>query len=134
MMSEHVRALRKAHAPDEIERDNQDFSENGAVATTRARLCQPADVFANHSLFRSYWPKMLKSFALEAVGTTSDRSKQASKTEAEAFLARVQGDSTESRDAAYRLAENQSSAHASFELEDVRKTPTLIHFNRVAKQ
>ena len=93
-----------------------------------------ADVFANHSLFRAYWPKMLKSFALEAVGTTSDRSKQASKTEAEAFLARVQGDSTESRDAAYRLAENQSSAHASFELEDVRKTPTLIHFNRVAKQ
>ena len=93
-----------------------------------------ADVFANHSLFRAYWPKMLKSFALEAVGTTSDRSKLASKTEAEAFLARVQGDSTEKGDAAYRLAENQSSAHASFELEDVRKTPTLVHFNRVAKQ
>ena len=92
-----------------------------------------ADVFANHSLFRAYWPKMLKSYALEAASAKTG-TKQASITDAEAFLARVQGDSTESREGAYRLAENQSSAHASFELEDTRKTPTLIHFNRVAKK
>lgn len=93
-----------------------------------------ADVFANHSLFRAYWPKMLKSYALEAVSAATVSAKQVSRTDAEVFLARVQGDSTESREAAYRLAENQSSAHASFELEDTRKTPTLIHFNRVAKK
>lgn len=93
-----------------------------------------ADVFANHSLFRAYWPKMLKSYALEAVSTTKSSAQQVSRTDAEAFLARVQGDSTESREAAYRLAENQSSDHASFELEYTGKTPRLIHFNRVAKK
>jgi len=93
-----------------------------------------ADVFANHSLFRAYWPKMLKSYALEAVSTTRAGAQQVSKTDAEAFLARVQGSATESHEGVYRLAENQSKAHASFELEYTRKTPTLIHFNRVAKK
>jgi hypothetical protein len=93
-----------------------------------------ADVFANHSLFRAYWPKMLKSYALEAVSTKGAGSKRVDRTDAETFLARVQGDRTESRESAYRLAEHQSSAHASFELEDTRKIPTLIHFNRVAKK
>jgi hypothetical protein len=93
-----------------------------------------ADVFAHHSLFRSYWPKMLASYALEAVSTQEAAGKQVDRTYAETFLARVQGDSTESRERAYRLAENQSGAHASFELEDIRKIPTLIHFNRVAKK
>jgi len=93
-----------------------------------------ADVFANHSLFRAYWPKMLKSYALEAVSTTRSGAQQVSKTDAEAFLARVQGSATESKEGAYRLAENQSRADASFELEYTRKSPTLIHFNRVAKK
>ena len=92
------------------------------------------DVFANHSLFRAYWPKMLKSYALEAVSAPRAAAGQVSKTEAETFLARVQGESNESRKEAYRLSENQSSAHASFELVDTRATPTLIHFNRVAKK
>ena len=92
------------------------------------------DVFANNSLFRAYWPKMLKSYALEAVSTQPAVGKQVSKTDAEAFLARVEGESSESRKDAYRIGESQSSAHASFELEDMRKTPTLIHFNRVSKK
>jgi hypothetical protein len=93
-----------------------------------------ADVFASHSLFRAYWPKMLKSYALEAVSTQEAQAKRVDRDDAETFLARVQGDSTESRERVYRLAEYQSSAHASFELEDIRKIPTLIHFNRVAKK
>jgi len=92
------------------------------------------DVFANHTLFRAYWPKMLKSYALEAVSTPRAGPKRVSRTEAEAFLARVQGESTETGKDAYRLAENQSSNHASFELVDTRATPTLIHFNRIAKK
>jgi ARG and Rhodanese-Phosphatase-superfamily-associated Protein domain len=93
-----------------------------------------ADVFANHSLFRAYWPKMLKSYALEAVSTTKSNAQLVSRNDAESFLARVQGSAAESHEAAYRLAENQSSDQASFELEYTRKTPTLIHFNRVAKK
>ncbi len=93
-----------------------------------------ADVFANHSLFRAYWPKMLKSYALEAVSTTKSSAQLVSRNDAEAFLARVQGSTAESHDAAYRLAENQSSDQASFELEYTKTKPTLIHFNRVAKK
>ncbi len=105
----------------------------GVVAVIGGKIVS-ADVFANHSLFRAYWPKMLKSYALEAVSTTRAGAQQVSKTDAEAFLARVQGSATESHEGVYRLAENQSSSHASFELEYTRKAPTLIHFNRVAKK
>jgi len=93
-----------------------------------------ADVFANHTLFRAYWPKMLKSYALEAVSTTKSSAQQVRRADAEAFLARVQGNGAESHKEAYRLAENQSSNDASFELEYTGKTPTLVHFNRVSKK
>ena len=105
----------------------------GVVAAVGERVVS-ADVFANPSLFRAYWPKLMKSFALQAGSETKARGKQANKSDAEAFLARVQGESNESGENSYRLAENQTSAHASFELVDTRKTPTLIHFNRVAKK
>ena len=105
----------------------------GAVIAVGDKIIS-TDVFANHSLFRAYWPKMLKSYALEAVSSPRAGLKQVSRTDAEAFLARVQGESSESRKDAYRLAENQSSDHASFELVDTRATPTLVHFNRVAKK
>lgn len=105
----------------------------GVVAAVGGRIIS-ADVFANHSLFQAYWPKMLKSYALEAVGTSASAA-QVSKSDAEAFLARVEGSSASGgHDGVYRLAENQSTADASFELEYTRKTPTLIHFNRVSKK
>ncbi|MEK6285474.1 MAG: DUF6569 family protein [Acidobacteriota bacterium] len=106
----------------------------GVVAAVGGKIVS-ADVFANHSLFQAYWPKMLKSYALEAVSRGENRAQQVSRTEAEAFLARAQGNSaSDGREGVYRLAENQSSADASFELEYTRKSPTLVHFNRVSKK
>jgi hypothetical protein len=106
----------------------------GVVAAVGGKIIS-ADVFANHSLFQAYWPKMLKSYALEAVSTTGTGSPQLSKSDAEAFLARAQGSSaSDSHEGVYRLAENQSNADASFELEYTKKSPTLVHFNRVAKK
>ena len=106
----------------------------GVVAAIDGKIVS-ADVFANHSLFQAYWPKMLNSYALEAVSTTTAGAPQVSKTDAEAFLARVQGSSaSDAHEGVYRLAENQSKADASFELEYTRKNPTLVHFNRVSKK
>jgi hypothetical protein len=106
----------------------------GVVAAIDGKIVS-ADVFANHSLFQAYWPKMLNSYALEAVSTTTAGAHQVSKTDAEAFLARVQGSNTsDAHEGVYRLAENQSSKDASFELEYIRKNPTLVHFNRVSKK
>lgn len=106
----------------------------GVVAAVGDKVIS-ADVFASHSLFQAYWPKMLKSYALEAVSTNSKGKQQVMKAEAEAFLARVQGNSEgQGRDGVYRLKESQSGTDASFELEYTAKTPSLIHFNRVSKQ
>jgi hypothetical protein len=106
----------------------------GVVAAIGDKVVS-ADVFASHSLFQAYWPKMLKSYALEALSTSSTTKQQVMKAEAEAFLARVQGNSEgQGRDGVYRLKESQSGADASFELEYTAKTPSLIHFNRVSKQ
>ena len=106
----------------------------GVVAVIGGRIVS-ADVFANHSLFQAYWPKILRSYALEAVSTTTAGAQQVSKGDAEAFLARVQGNSAaDAHEGVYRLKENQSSADASFELEYTAKTPSMIHFNRVSKK
>jgi hypothetical protein len=105
----------------------------GVIAAVGGKVVS-ADVFTTHSLFHAYWPKMLKSYALQAVSTSS-LEEQVSKNEAQAFLSRVQGSSVSGgHEGVYRLAENQSSSDASFELEYVNKASTLVHFNRVAKK
>jgi len=106
----------------------------GVVAAIGDKVVS-ADVFADHSLFQAYWPKMLKSYAVEAVSTKNTAKAQVMKAEAEAFLARVQGTSAANgQEGVYRLKESQSGADASFELEYTAKAPSLVHFNRVAKQ
>ncbi|HTG13694.1 MAG TPA: DUF6569 family protein [Blastocatellia bacterium] len=106
----------------------------GVVAAVGGKIVS-ADVFASHALFQAYWPKMLKSYALEAVSTIDPSKQQANRIDAEAFLARSQGTSdSDGKEGVYRIAENQSSADASFELQYTKKNPTLVHFNRVAKK
>lgn len=106
----------------------------GVVAAVGGRIIS-ADVFASQALFQAYWPKMLKSYALEAVGTVETLKRQVGRLDAEAFLSRAQGTGAEDgQEGVYRLSENQSSTDASFELEYIKKGPVLVHFNRVAKR
>jgi hypothetical protein len=95
-----------------------------------------ADVFANPKLFQAYWPKLLKSYALEAISTGKSDNKTVERTAAVAFLARVDGpSSSEGKKAGHKLTEYQSDRDASFELEsDDRGAGKLIHFNRVNKK
>lgn len=106
----------------------------GVVAAINGRIIS-ADVFANHRLFQAYWPKVLKSYALQAVSATERQSQEVARGDAEAYLARVEGANAATGDqGAYRLVENQSSKDASFELESRAARRTLIHFNRVSKE
>ncbi|MFL6213256.1 MAG: ARPP-1 family domain-containing protein [Blastocatellia bacterium] len=106
----------------------------GIVAVVNGRIIS-ADVFANHRLFQAYWPKMLKSYALEALGQAGGETQEIARRDAEAFLSRVEGTAeTSGEPGAYRLVENQSSKDASFELESRAAGRALIHFNRVSKQ
>ncbi|MFL6277699.1 MAG: ARPP-1 family domain-containing protein [Blastocatellia bacterium] len=106
----------------------------GVVAAINGRIIS-ADVFANHRLFQAYWPKVLKSYALQAVSATERQSQEVARGDAEAYLARVEGATAATGDqGAYRLVENQSNKDASFELESRAARRPLIHFNRVSKE
>ncbi|HKS39871.1 MAG TPA: DUF6569 family protein [Blastocatellia bacterium] len=106
----------------------------GVVVAIGDRIIS-ADVFANHSLFQAYWPKMLKSYALEALNSSATNKQEVSRSDAEGFLSRVQGESaTDDKPGVYKLAENQSTKDASFELQSASRKATLVHFNRVSKQ
>jgi hypothetical protein len=94
-----------------------------------------ADVFANSALFQAYWPKLLKSYALQAVSSGKSVSQPVDRASAEAFLARADAASSSAgKDGVYRLSERNAAADASFELESDATTRRLIHFNRVNKK
>lgn len=106
----------------------------GVVAAVNGRIIS-ADVFANRRLFQAYWPKMLKSYALEALSAAGKEKQEIGRSDAETFLSRVEGTREASGGrGAYRLVENQSSKDASFELESHASQRKLIHFNRVSKE
>lgn len=107
----------------------------GVVVAVGGRVIS-ADVFASPKLFQAYWPKMLRSYALEAVSSTRNDSARASVKDAEAFLARANGGKQASgKEGIYRLTEHQSDSDASFELEsETISAPVLVHFNRVSKK
>jgi len=94
-----------------------------------------ADVFASPSLFQAYWPKLLKSYALQAISTSDAEQRDVTAGEARTFLSRAEGTaSSDGREGVYKLIEHQSSTDASFELEHAASKRALIHFNRVNKK
>jgi hypothetical protein len=107
----------------------------GAVAAIDGQVVS-ADVFANPKLFQAYWPKLLTSYALEAISTGKRESKSVDRVAAAGFLARVEAPaSSEGKKAGHKLTEYQSDRDASFELEsDDKNAGKLIHFNRVNKR
>ncbi|HEV8482039.1 MAG TPA: DUF6569 family protein [Blastocatellia bacterium] len=107
----------------------------GVVVAVGGKL-RSADVFATHSLFGIYWPKLLKSYSLEAASSGRAIGESISASAAEAFLSRAEGAKSPSGKArTYRLIEHQSDKDASFELVNSSKPSlSLIHFNRVTKQ
>jgi hypothetical protein len=107
----------------------------GVVVAVGGRVIS-ADVFASPKLFQAYWPKMLRSYALEAISSKRNDSEKASVKDAQAFLARANGGKQSSgKLGVYKLTEHQSDADASFELEgDSKSAKVLVHFNRVSKK
>ncbi|HEV2765091.1 MAG TPA: DUF6569 family protein [Pyrinomonadaceae bacterium] len=94
-----------------------------------------ADAFASRELFARYWPKLLKSYVVDAIGDrTSER--VPSIAQAEAYLHAQGGAHTVSgREGVYRLSKFESPAHAVFRLEDLSlPAPLLLHFNKMQRQ
>lgn len=107
----------------------------GVVVAISGRVVS-ADVFASPKLFQAYWPKLLKSYALEAISSKAGGADKAGVKDAEALLARAGGGKQSSgKEGVYKLTEHQSESDASFELEgEAKSSKVLVHFNRVSKK
>jgi hypothetical protein len=88
----------------------------GVVAAVNGRIVW-ADIFASPDLFNLYWPKLVQSYAAEAITTPSGLGRADLKS-AQAFLDNWNGcrDHSESEDAVYRFSEISGERFTAFRL------------------
>jgi hypothetical protein len=105
----------------------------GVVVAINGKV-QLADIFATPSLFQAYWPKLLKSYALEAVSSSTGHSADVPMQEARSFLSPVRGEATsEGEDGVYKVTRCSAQGESSFVLEYMAGgVPVIVHFNRIA--
>lgn len=90
------------------------------------------DVFASQRLFASYWPKLLKSYAVDALGDNTSE-KRPTIEEASRYLRERDGTvSATTQDGVYQLVKTEQVAYAVFELRDISlASPLRLHFNKM---
>ncbi|MBV9926338.1 MAG: hypothetical protein JOZ96_15065 [Acidobacteria bacterium] len=91
-----------------------------------------ADVFASQRLFASYWPKLLKSYVVDALGDQRDEAKP-SVAEAARYLNERDGTvSTTTQEGVYQLVKTEQAAFATFDLRDISlAAPLRVHWNKM---
>ena len=123
-----------AQLDDYIKALEHEVLQPGVVGVVVARNGKPVwvDMFANSTLFAQYWPKLLKSYAVDALGdNTSD--KRPTVEEATRYLQDRDGTvSTTTQEGVYQLAKTENPAYAVFELRDISTpAPLRLHFNKM---
>ena len=84
-------------------------------------------MFASNSLFERYWPKLLRSYVVEAMARPQYRAR-ASVHEARAFLAPMGGRETiESEPGVYRWREISAGRLAQIELDSLMGRTFTLH-------
>jgi hypothetical protein len=121
-MEDYVRALER------------EVLQPGVVGVVVARNGQPvwADVFASQRLFASYWPKLLKSYVVDALGEVKSDSRP-TVAEATRYLQERDGTvATTTQAGVYQLVKTEQAAYAVFELRDISlAAPLRVHFNKM---
>jgi hypothetical protein len=93
-----------------------------------------SDIFASSQLFDAYWPKLLRSYAVEAL-TRPEIRQAASLDDARDFLRQPTGHVREESDpGVYRWTEQDDGHITSIELEALEPKPTTLHWLKVAKE
>jgi hypothetical protein len=123
-----------AQLDDYVRTLEREVMQPGVVGVVVARNGKPiwADIFASQRLFAAYWPKLLKSYAVDALG--DDRSdKRPTTEEASRYLHAREGTvSTTTEDGIYQLVKTEQAAYAVFELNDISlASPLRLHFNKM---
>jgi hypothetical protein len=106
----------------------------GVVVAVNGRIIW-ADVFASTDLLERYWPKLVRSYASEAVVTRA-KGGQASLTQAEAFLGEMEGrrETIESEPGIYRHTEINGDGFKAFALTSLLpKTGFDLHVAKMAE-
>ncbi|HEV3219136.1 MAG TPA: DUF6569 family protein [Candidatus Acidoferrales bacterium] len=86
-----------------------------------------SDVFASPELFQRYWPKLLRSYVVEALARPRLK-EQATLADAQEFLRPLKGtEKTESEPDVYRWREITEGHYAEIELQSLRPTDILLH-------
>ena len=86
-----------------------------------------SDIFASDDLFAQYWPKLLRSYAVEALARPTLR-ETASTDEAREFLRRLNGRETqESEPGVYRWREITEGALSLIELDALQPKAMTLH-------
>ena len=121
-MDDYIRTLEK------------EVLQPGVVGVVIARNGQLiwADIFAGQKLFADYWPKLLKSYVIDALGDNTSE-KRPTIAEATRYLEGRDGTvSTTTQAGVYQLVKTESSSYAVFDLRDISLADTLsVHFNKM---
>jgi len=90
-----------------------------------------SDIFASAALFVRYWPKLLRSYVVEAL-TRPKTGEQASVNDAREFLRPLIGhESIETEPATYRLKQVTEGRYVEMELEALRPVDITLHVLKV---
>jgi hypothetical protein len=92
-----------------------------------------SDVFASSNLFENYWPKLLRSYVVEALARPA-RMEKASLDDARDFLRPARGHiHEESEPGVYRWREQSEGREAAIELEALEPKPMTLHWLKVLR-
>ena len=123
-MDDYLRALER------------EVSQPGVVGVIVARNGKVvwSDVFASQRLFASYWPKLLKSYVVDALGDDTSE-ERASTDAARRYLGdRVGNVSTTTQEGVYQLVKIEQPSYAIFDLRDASLTvPLSVHWNKMSR-
>ncbi|HLY60480.1 MAG TPA: DUF6569 family protein [Terriglobia bacterium] len=96
-----------------------------------------SDVFSTPDLFRKYWPKLLRSYVMEAEGRGYNSKRMPSSKDAQAFLFEDRGRETVQEEPnAYRRTQISGPDYEIVALEALGKfegNGLLIHFNKMSR-
>jgi hypothetical protein len=112
----------------------RDRNAVGVVVAVNGRIIW-ADVFASADLLSKYWPKLVRSYASEAVVTRAKEMEVTTK-QADAFLADMDGrkEMIESEPGIYRHTEVTGDGFKAFELTSLLpKTGFEVHVAKMAE-
>jgi hypothetical protein len=95
-----------------------------------------ADLFAQPRLFERYWPKLLRSYVVEALSVSPLEHARAARSDAEQFLYQQSGHQIiEVEPGEYRLVQIDHPRYTIFQLASLwEKSEPLVHFAKLRKE